>query len=275
MEKKNFILRAFGSYVTFVVYILAVGISTAALIYTALGGPHTSVALERSTITKVSLLISAGIALCHIGIICRLVFKLKYPAYLDIYVMVLATLAFVGGETFRLYDRFHLNQWIGLDKAMHFVAGGAFVMFGYSIALMLYPKNHDKKNAVALLVLFAFFFSLSTALLWEVLEFSLDSFLGTNTQRWRDIASSDTFQGSGLIDTMMDMIVHVLGAIPAAIFVGIWFKKHPDSQALLIMKQKDFIVKTTSNDIALNIPQERPFNETASNIEITTVSKKK
>jgi len=264
MEKKNFILRAFGSYIAFAIYTLGMALAIVALIYSILGGSLSTVGQGEKSIALFTFIIVLYVLVSSIGIFCRLALKLKFPMYLDLYIIVLAFFAIIGGNGFHLYSRVP-----GADKIMHFIAGPAFVMFGYSVALMLYPKERRKHHPVFLFALFAFCFSLAVGYVWEMMEFGLDTFLGTNTQRWADQPSTSYFRGSGLIDTMMDMFVHLIGAIPAAIFTGLWFKKYPDSQSLLVIKQKDVISKKQPSSIfenTLSSNIDKPTNKTPRDI---------
>jgi hypothetical protein len=51
-----------------------------------------------------------------------------------------------------------------------------------------------------------------------------------------DAPSTEFYRGSGLIDTMMDLILHLIGTILAAIAAGIIIKKRPEDTRWLIYK---------------------------------------
>jgi len=77
-------------------------------------------------------------------------------------------------------------------------------------------------------VLFAFCFSLACELIWEIFEFSADSLIGSNMQRWQSdftidewlvIQNVSNWSNPGLIDTMKDIINNLIGATVSSVFV--------------------------------------------------------
>jgi hypothetical protein len=60
--------------------------------------------------------------------------------------------------------------------------------------------------------LFSFAFAVAVGSIWEIFEFTMDSFLGLNMQK------------SGLVDTMWDLIVDALGALVIAV-LGYFYTK--------------------------------------------------
>ena len=67
-----------------------------------------------------------------------------------------------------------------------------------------------------LLLLFTFTFAVTLGVFWEIGEFTLDALLGHDHQNGasaRLCFTRKTYQGSGLRDTMSDLIVDCLGAL--------------------------------------------------------------
>jgi|GEM_PF-1680562 len=188
--------------------------------------------------------------------------KLRIPFYIDLYVIIglLGHASF--GSVMRAFD--HVPHY---DKILHGVSGAIFTVIGISMMWgYLKKKGLDPKKSVIGLLVFGFMFSMSIAVLWEFLEFAVDSIGGTNMQRWRDGlylvevceyvynvgnvctshwatgpygAPTHMLQGTGLVDTMLDMIFHFVGVLVVMIFFFIWWKKKPGHDRLLILKKTD------------------------------------
>ncbi len=98
------------------------------------------------------------------------------------------------GEVNRFYDKFW--WW---DLLLHLISAIGFGLFGIIILLFVFGKNKNRRNAV-LFSFFSFCFAVTIGVIWEILEFSLDSTFGFNMQK------------SGLLDTMSDLIIDCIGA---------------------------------------------------------------
>jgi len=64
----------------------------------------------------------------------------------------------------------------------------------------------------AFVALFSFVFAIAIGSMWEIFEYSMDSFFDLNMQK------------SGLVDTMWDLIVDAVGALFIAV-LGYWYMK--------------------------------------------------
>ena len=95
------------------------------------------------------------------------------------------------------------------DIFVHFLSG----MFTFVLATIVYRIISDSNNKL-LKLLFCLGIVSLIAVTWEVFEFSIDSFAHTNLQHNQD---------TGVIDTMQDMIVAMLGGIISSIYT--WIKK--------------------------------------------------
>lgn len=121
---------------------------------------------------------------------------------------VLLAIAFVFaslflGEVHGYYSRFW--WW---DIALHSGSGFSLGIIGFLLVYVLNETEdigvHMKPGFVAF---FAFLFAVGMGALWEIFEFSMDSFFGTNMQK------EMLGDSSGLTDTMWDLIVDTLGAL--------------------------------------------------------------
>ena len=186
-----------------------------------------------------------AIGLLNIPIFLRTKLNFRIPSFLHIVVTVFIIAHCVLGEIYRFYD--HILFY---DKILHITAGIVIATLGFSI---VYAFSRTESSSVQLspffVALFSFCFALALLVLWEVFEFGMDCLFDLNMQRYQNgligplITSSDgdtymitNSQGSGLIDTMEDLIIGTIGAAAICVAGGISVKKYPDSTRFYITK---------------------------------------
>jgi hypothetical protein len=136
-------------------------------------------------------------------------FGVPIPSELHIFAALFIFATLFMGEVLNFYQRFW--WW---DLALH---GSAGVLLGLLGFLFVYLVNENELVDVSMrtsfVALFAFFFSVALGTFWEIFEFAMDQLFGTTMQKpkWGD--------GTGLSDTMWDLIVDTLGAAVMA-FAG-------------------------------------------------------
>ena len=91
-----------------------------------------------------------------------------------------------------------------------------------------------------LVAVLAFTFAITMGVLWEIFEFAIDWVFGTTMQSW-DLPHNTTligraFQGSGLRDTMSDLIVNSLGAFLTSVICYFLYKREK-KKALALMHE--------------------------------------
>lgn len=163
-------------------------------------------------------------------------FKIYIPSILQLIAVLLIYAHFVLGEIFRAYDNVFL-----FDKALHTISGLVFALLGFSMVNMLNKRYDEHRRLSPFFVsLFSFCFSLTISYLWEVFEYGMDTIFGLNMQRWQDGLATGSginavSQGTGLKDTMIDMIVMMIGGalISLAGFFSLKTKKDIFSRLLL------------------------------------------
>ena len=99
------------------------------------------------------------------------------------------------------------------DDIMHFLSGILAVLFGYDVFILLNSSSNsiiDRK----IIIVFAFCFSMTIAGLWEISEFSIDTFFATN------------MQVGGLTDTMYDMLNAFISSIITISFYEWFYRKY-------------------------------------------------
>jgi hypothetical protein len=95
------------------------------------------------------------------------------------------------------------------DSFVHFLGGFVLALTGYYIFFSL-SKDTNKP----LLILFILGFQALFGTIWEIFEYGLDFFIGSNTQSYFDDITQTLFIGqAALKDTMLDFIFNTLGAI--------------------------------------------------------------
>lgn len=95
------------------------------------------------------------------------------------------------------------------DIFVHFLSG----IFTFVLATIIF-RLISKDNNKLLKILFSLGMVALIAIMWEVFEFSVDSLIHTNLQHNQD---------TGVIDTMQDMIVAMLGGLISSTYM--WIKK--------------------------------------------------
>ena len=111
------------------------------------------------------------------------------------------------GEVYRFYEKF---QW--WDLALHLVAGFGLTVFGFIILNGIYSQS-ELKSTPWMTGFFAFSFTGLMAALWEVFEFTVDTFV-----------ESSNMQPSNT-DTMQDIIVALFAAL-VVVFFGVRYLKY-------------------------------------------------
>ncbi|GAB3112799.1 hypothetical protein G8770_18715 [Aestuariicella hydrocarbonica] len=111
------------------------------------------------------------------------------------------------GEVGGYYTRFW--WW---DIALHASSGFLLGIVGFLLAHILNETERiDIDMHPGFIALFSFFFAVGVGAIWEIVEFTIDSFTGTSMQK------PMLKDPSGLTDTMWDLIVDTVGALVISI----------------------------------------------------------
>lgn len=133
------------------------------------------------------------------------------PHLLEIMIVLFLYTGIFLSASFRLFYR--LFWW---DDMLHTFSG---VIIGFLGFLVIYKINHRYSMDISpsLVAIFAFTFAVTLGVFWEIFEFSMDIVLGTDMQKWNLPTTvrilGKSYQGSGLRDTMSDLIVDSFGAL--------------------------------------------------------------
>ena len=157
---------------------------------------------------------------CILGMIVlfipRIILKvagIKLPNMMCSYYYVFVFCATILGEVFSLY--YLVPIW---DSLLHFTSGILIGIFGaILITIILQKKNCEKLITPKGIAIAVMFFTLCLGLVWEIYEFSADSLLGLNMQKFMLQDGTELIGQIALVDTMKDLITDSLGALVAAI----------------------------------------------------------
>lgn len=184
-----------------------------------------------TTINQLLMSVLALLCFC-IPVFFKRKLKMYIPSYLLIIIYLFIYAHFVLGEIYRAYDKVIL-----FDKILHTTGGVVIACIGISVVYALANMENNKVHlSPFFIVLFSFCFALSIEYIWELFEYSVDRVIGANMQRWKDSiigydeagnAITSIPYGSGLKDSMGDMLVNILGALGVCIITYIILIKKP------------------------------------------------
>lgn len=106
-----------------------------------------------------------------------------------------------------------------LDKILHCLSGFLFAVVGVAVYYYLKPNHRISRTDAPIAAAFGAMFAMSTAVLWEIYEYTLSQF-GPDPQ---------LVALTGVNDTMQDMIVCTVGGLITAVFCFRYLRGHkPD-----------------------------------------------
>ncbi len=152
-------------------------------------------------------------------------FHIRIPLEFDTTAVIFIYMSLFLGEAQNFYLRFW--WW---DLVLH---SGAGFLVGITGFLLVYVINQNRRIDMHLtpgfIALFAFMFALGFGSLWEIFEFTMDSFFGLNMQK------------SGLVDTMWDLIVNGISALTISL-LGYGYLKTAGDDSFLEQVIQRFII---------------------------------
>lgn len=183
-----------------------------------------------------------ALALYLVPFLMSKILKIKLCKRLEIVIYIFIFCALVLGEVLSFYK--YVKYY---DKVIHTFNGVLMTSVGMVILNSMNKRNNNKY----MLVLFGFSFSMMTAGVWEIFEFNVDKYLKQDMQTDTIInkISSDLLEEKeveissftinkqdyykkyggyidiGLIDTMGDMTVNLIGTIIYSIYTLIKLRK--------------------------------------------------
>lgn len=148
--------------------------------------------------------------------------KIVVPWVLSVAVVVFCFSALILGDGLDLYGK--LPWW---DKLLHSESGILLSLIALWLIHIIMAEN-DKYIYLNrwFLAIFLVMFSLGLGACWEIMEFTYDSLMGTNTQQFMATTTSSIFTPEdiplcghdALKDSMVDLILDLLGALAVAVY---------------------------------------------------------
>ena len=122
---------------------------------------------------------------------------------------------------------------------MHALSGFIIGFIGF-IAIYKINGKYSMNISPLLVAVFSFTFAITIGVFWEIFEFVLDVFFETTLQSWdlpeTEILMGASYQGSGLRDTMSDLIVNSMGALLTS-FICYFLYKKEKKKTLQMMRE--------------------------------------
>src|SRR5690606_24179470 len=136
--------------------------------------------------------------------------KIVVPELLLRVYLMFVTAALLLGEIGQFFV--YVKWW---DSALHLFSGSLIGVVGFSLVNLLNNKKGlEFKLSPLFIALFVFCFSLGVGVIWEIIEFAVDSFTNSNMQRFKDSITGVPFIGQGALrDTMKDFILNTIGVL--------------------------------------------------------------
>ncbi|MBU1289984.1 hypothetical protein KKG85_01960 [Patescibacteria group bacterium] len=156
-----------------------------------------SVIFQNWTVLFVSLLV---LFITFLPALIQRNYKIHLPIELEFIVAVFVYAAIFLGEARNYYTK--IWWW---DIALHALSSTVIAFAGFLVLLILYQQYKIKASPITIAV-FSFCFALSLGTIWEMMEFGADMMFGLNMQK------------SGLVDTMLDLMVNAGGALVISFF---------------------------------------------------------
>ncbi len=142
-----------------------------------------------------------------------LITKIRISIVMQIVFTTFIILAILFGTLMGVYDK--IIWW---DTILHGISGVLLVFAALMALAMMRNKNPELNYSVGLVISFSFFFAMTAGIIWELLEFSADTFLGLNAQRAKGVEY-------GVLDTMLDIVANTVGAFITSLGLFLYLRK--------------------------------------------------
>jgi hypothetical protein len=153
---------------------------------------------------------SAVLILTFLPAIIARQFKIRLPIEFSLVICLFLYASFGLGEASHFYQKYW--WW---DLMLHSFSSLVMGLTGFLLIYVFY-MTHRIRIAPIYVSMVSFGLAVTIGTLWEVFEFLMDWFFGLNMQK------------SGLVDTMTDLLVNIVGGVIAAL-IGYIYVKGGDS----------------------------------------------
>lgn len=198
---------------------------------------HADVIFERTKSDYVLMLLQ-----CLLGIAAIFMPKVlmkKHNFVIPSNMMILYTLFLYGaiflGEVMSFY--YKVPHW---DTFLHTLSGAMLGALGFSVVTFLNKTDGVPLNMSPMFVaLFTFCFAIALGVVWEIYEFSVDYWFGTNMQKFALENGTGLVGQEAVKDTMKDLIVDTLGALVISVLGYLSLKYKTGFVDKLLFKRKN------------------------------------
>jgi len=144
--------------------------------------------------------------------------EIPFPLYL-MYIGFLYCAIFLG-EVRSFYYR--IPYW---DKWLHNISAVMSGSLGFIVVDIIKKNRCGNSFSPVFSAIFAFCFSVSVGVLWEIYEYIIDSILELNMQKYLLEDRTPLIGRMALMDTMIDIIIDVCGSMVSAVIGYISIKR--------------------------------------------------
>lgn len=178
--------------------------------------------------------------------------KVSVPNVMSVVFILFCLAHFVVGEIGELYVKSKT-----FDSILHTLSGSMIAILGFSVIRLLNDSDKIDLNLSPLFVaIFVVCFSVMLGVLWEIVEFLVDTVTGSNMQRYSDSVTREPFMGrNALFDTMKDLVLDAIGALVVAVisYFDLKNKKEHTTIKWFIEKKKELPIKIDEQLNVLNL----------------------
>jgi len=228
MKKRNW--KKIIGLTVFISFILPVGFLVFRII-------HPNRELPRTESDYLLMLVQCllGIFALYMPSIISKRWKIEIPSGIYILYVVFLYCAIFLGEVTSFYYR--VPHW---DTYLHTFSGAMIGALGFSVISLLNKEEKiHMKLSPAFVAVFAFCFAVALGAIWEIYEFTVDSIMELNMQKYATEEGILKIGRESLNDTMKDIIVDTLGAIVISVigYISLKYKKGWVEKLLFSKKQ--------------------------------------
>lgn len=161
-----------------------------------------------------------GIVVMFLPSVIQKKFKLAIPGYMFVLYFIFLYCAIYLGEVRNFY--YAVPHW---DTMLHTFSGAMLGALGFTIAELLSDSPNQKVQLSPFFIaFFGFCFAIAAGAIWEIYEYTIDSIMKLNMQKYAFEDGTFKIGRAALNDTMKDIIVDVIGALIIAV-LGYIIKK--------------------------------------------------
>ncbi len=162
---------------------------------------------------------------------------LAIPSRMILLYAVFLFCAIYLGEVRAFY--YNVPHW---DTILHTFSGAMLGALGFSFITLFNNAEWNELHLTPIFVAaFTFCFAVALGVVWEIYEFSMDSLLRTNMQKFALEDGTALVGQVALADTMKDLIVDAVGGLVMSIigYISLKYKKGWTEQMLVRFKEED------------------------------------